>query len=388
MAHRICLNMLLIVASLPATPALWFQKGGPTQQAHSLIEAFAAADDKGLDPEDYHASEWIGVNVAKQNDDALNRAFTADAERYAGDRRFGRMPVRTPQMNAEIGKIVCALAISADPGELLNNLDPRFPAYRRTLKALNQYRRLAQANAPDAEARLRLFGDLQGNVQLTDAIRHFQLRHGLAITGTMDRPTLLALNVPVTHRVRQLELTLERWRWAPRSFSYPPIVVNIPEFELHALDEHNRTALQMKVVVGRALGRRTPLFEAEMQYVIFNLWWEVPPSIARRELAPQFARSADALRKEDYEVVRRDGSLVSREAMSPDVLQGIRSGEYRVRQAPGAKNALGSVKFIFPNPHNVYLHGTPATELFSRTRRDFSHGCIRENAETIEARHL
>jgi murein L,D-transpeptidase YcbB/YkuD len=114
-----------------------------------------------------------------------------------------------------------------------------------------------------------------------------------------------------------------------------------------------------------------------MRYVIFNPWWEVPPSIASRELAPQFARSADALRRNNYEVVRRDGSLVTHETISPDVLRGIRYGEYRVRQAPGAKNALGSVKFIFPNTHNVYLHGTPATELFSRTRRDFSHGCIR-----------
>ncbi len=379
--------VLIVVPALPAKPAVWFQNGVASRQTRSLIEAFANAADKGLDREDYHASHWIApvAGATKQNDDALNRAFTADAERYTGDLRYGRIPARTSQMCAEIEGIVSALAISGDARGLLNSLDPPFPAYRRTVKALEQYRRLAQADdgqrifgsTQEVERRLRFFGDLQEGGQLTGAIRCFQARHGLAITGAVDRATVVAMNVPVAHRVRQIELTLERWRWAPRSFSYPPIIVNIPEFELRALDEQNRTALHMKVVVGRALGHRTPVFEAEMQYVIFNPWWEVPPSIARRELAPQFARSADGLRKNSYEVVRRDGSLVTRQSVSADVLQGIRSGEYRIRQAPGAKNALGSVKFIFPNAHNVYLHGTPATELFARTRRDFSHGCIR-----------
>ncbi len=404
MPYWISISIRLVLVLLAVLPApgrrdVWFKNGQPTRQARSLIEAFATAADAGLDPEDYHASNWTAPTIAvnRQNDDVLNRAFTADAQRLIGDLRYGRIPARTLAMCANVERILSALAISADPRSLLNSLDPPFPAYRRTLNALEQYRCLAQADGGQkipmpprsihegdewsglqgVRRRLRLLGDLPETGQLTDAIRCFQARHGLAITGAVDRATVLAMNAPVAHRIRQIELTLERWRWAPRSFSYPPIVVNIPEFELRGLDEHNRTALQMKVVVGRALGHRTPVFEAEMQYVIFNPWWEVPPSIARRELAPQFARSADALRRNNYEVVRRDGSLVTRQSISPNVLEGIRSGEYRVRQAPGARNALGAVKFIFPNAHNVYLHGTPATELFSRTRRDFSHGCIR-----------
>ena len=398
----ISLRFALVLMAVPASPARsaeWFQNTQPSKQVRRLIEVFASAADNGLDPEDYHASEWIArtMRATRQEDDALNRTFTSDAERYTGDLRFGRIPARTPEICAEIEKIVSALAISADPRVVLNGLDPPFPAYRRTLKVLEQYRRLARAGDgqpipppagsrregdhwsgfQEVERRLRFFGDLPEGGELTDAVRRFQMRHGLATTGAIDRATVLAMNVPVAYRIRQIELTLERWRWAPRSFSYPPIVVNIPQFELRAFDEVNRTALRMKVVVGRALGHRTPVFQAEMKYVIFNPWWEVPPSIAKRELAPQFGRSAGELRKDNYEVVRRDGSLVTREAVPTDVLERIRSGEFRVRQAPGARNALGSVKFIFPNSHNVYLHGTPTTELFSRTRRDFSHGCIR-----------
>src|SRR5579884_3341829 len=378
MPYWISISIRLVLVLLAVLPApgrrdVWFKNGQPTRQARSLIEAFATAADAGLDPEDYHASNWTAPTIAvnRQNDDVLNRAFTADAQRLIGDLRYGRIPARTLAMCANVERILSALAISADPRSLLNSLDPPFPAYRRTLNALEQYRCLAQADGGQkipmpprsihegdewsglqgVRRRLRLLGDLPETGQLTDAIRCFQARHGLAITGAVDRATVLAMNAPVAHRIRQIEL--------------------------RGLDEHNRTALQMKVVVGRALGHRTPVFEAEMQYVIFNPWWEVPPSIARRELAPQFARSADALRRNNYEVVRRDGSLVTRQSISPNVLEGIRSGEYRVRQAPGARNALGAVKFIFPNAHNVYLHGTPATELFSRTRRDFSHGCIR-----------
>jgi murein L,D-transpeptidase YcbB/YkuD len=297
MPYRISISVRLALVLLAVLPAsnrrdIWFQNGQPTRGARSLIEAFATAADAGLDPEDYHASNWRAPKMAArgQNDDVVNEAFTADAQRYIGDLRFGRIPARTSEMCAEIEKIVSALAISADPRSLLNSLDPPFPAFRRSLKVLEQYRRLAQADdgqkipAPSrpvregdewsafeaVRRRLRLLGDLADGGQLTDAIRCFQARHGLAITGAVDRATVLALNVPIAHRIRQIELTLERWRWAHRSFPHPPIVVNIPEFELRALDEHNRPALQMKVVVGRALGDRTPVFEAEMRYVIFN----------------------------------------------------------------------------------------------------------------------
>src|SRR5581483_9566173 len=279
----ISVRLALVLLAVPPAPTrrdVWFQNGQPKSETRSLIEAFATAADAGLDPEDYHASNWTApiIPVNRQNDDVLNRAFTADAQRYIGDLRFGRIPARTPEMCADIDKIVSALAMSADPRSLLNSLDPPFPAFRRSLKVLEQYRRLAQTDdgqkipvppRPVREgyewsgfagvrSRLRLLGDLPEGGQLTEAIRCFQARHGLAITGAIDRATVLAINVPVAHRVRQIELTLERWRWAHRSLPYPPIVVNIPEFELRALDENNRTALQMKVVVGRALGHRTP----------------------------------------------------------------------------------------------------------------------------------
>jgi murein L,D-transpeptidase YcbB/YkuD len=224
---------LVLLAVLPASTRrdIWFQNGQPTRGAQSLIEAFTTGADAGLDPEDYHASNWTTPKIAirRQNDDVLNEAFTADAQRYIGDLRFGRIPARTSEMRAEIDKIVSALTISADPQSLLNSLDPPFPAFRRSLKVLEQYRRLAQTDGgqkipvpsrPVREGdewsgfdgvrrRLRLLGDLPEAGQLTDAIRCFQSRHGLAMTGAVDRATVLAMNVPVAHRVRQIELTLE-----------------------------------------------------------------------------------------------------------------------------------------------------------------------------------
>jgi len=133
----------------------------------------------------------------------------------------------------------------------------------------------------------------------------------------------------------------------------------------------------MKVVVGKAYGHQTPAFAAEMTYLIFHPYWDVPSSIARRELIPKFARDPEFLRENHYEIVGLDGEVVTRNNASASILDAVRAGRYRVRQMPGPDNALGGVKFMFPNEHNVYLHGTPAMELFSKTRRDFSHGCIR-----------
>jgi murein L,D-transpeptidase YcbB/YkuD len=215
---------------------------------------------------------------------------------------------------------------------------------------------------------LRRLGDLPGNAVISEAtysgalvegVKHFQARHGLDSDGVLGSATLRALNVPLSQRARQIELTLERWRWLPHSFARPPIIVNIPEFELRALDESGRAALRMKVVVGKAYGHQTPVFSAEMTYLIFRPYWDVPESIARKELLPKAAADPEYFVKNHYETVP------------------TASGGSRVRQAPGPDNALGGVKFLFPNEYNVYLHGTPAVELFSKSRRDFSHGCIR-----------
>ena len=215
------------------------------------------------------------------------------------------------------------------------------------------------------------------SASLVDAVKRFQVRHGLDPDGRLGTGTLTELNTPLTDRIRQLQLTLERWRWVPHNFSRPPIVVNIPEFELRALDASYRTEIEMKVVVGKAYHHQTPVFAANMKQVIFRPYWNVPVSIQRAELVPKLDRDSSYLMKNRYEVVTPQGKVVTNGIVDAPTLAQLRSGNLRIRQTPGPENALGLVAFMFPNEYDVYLHGTPAMELFAKSRRDFSHGCIR-----------
>jgi L,D-transpeptidase YcbB len=236
--------------------------------------------------------------------------------------------------------------------------------------------------------RLQFLGDLPGSFvlpqgstvyseEIVQAVKAFQLRHGLEAEGKLGQQTIDALNRPVSERVEQLRLALERWRWAPHVFSQPPVVVNIPEFVLRAYDGPGKVGLTMPVVVGRAMRTQTPVMEEDMKYVVFWPYWNVPPSILRGEIIPKIVKDPAYLQKNGYEVATYQGKVVTDGVVSDDVLAQLRAGKLMVRQKPGPKNALGLIKFIFPNDNNVYLHSTPAQSLFSRSRRDFSHGCIR-----------
>ena len=174
-----------------------------------------------------------------------------------------------------------------------------------------------------------------------------------------------------------MQLTLERWRWLPIGLHAAPIVANIPEFRLRAYDENFKVALTMNVVVGKAYNHNTPVFEDNMQYVIFRPYWSVPYSIAKAEFIPKIVRDPDYLEKKGFSVVDSRQQVVTSGIVSADVLQQLRAGKLFIRQNPGPKNSLGLVKFIFPNDYNVYMHDTPDQVFFSKTRRDFSHGCIR-----------
>jgi murein L,D-transpeptidase YcbB/YkuD len=235
---------------------------------------------------------------------------------------------------------------------------------------------------------LKLVGDLPADATLpadpqlydgamVDAVKSFQRRHGLQDDGRLGAETLKQLNVPLSDRVHQLQLTLERWRWLPAEFSAPPIIVNIPDFQLRALDETNKISLNMRVVVGKAMRTQTPVFSRDMTYVVLRPYWNVPPSILRGEIVPAIQRDRNYIANKRYEVTTHDGNVVTDGPISDEVLSQLKAGKLAVRQKPGPANALGLVKLMFPNEFNVYLHSTPAPELFSRTRRDFSHGCIR-----------
>jgi L,D-transpeptidase YcbB len=201
--------------------------------------------------------------------------------------------------------------------------------------------------------------------------------NGLQPDGVLGKNTVAQLNVPLSQRVKQLQFTLERYRWIQPNFPQPPIIVNIPEFELVTMRRQPAPFLSMRVVVGKAYGHQTPVFTDYMRYVIFRPYWNVPMSIQFAELIPKIRRDRDYLVEHDFEVTTSSGTVVTDGTVSDDVLSQLRSGSLTIRQKPGPKNALGLVKFIFPNHYNVYLHSTPAPELFLKARRDFSHGCIR-----------
>ena len=402
----------------------WTRNGQPTLQAQAMIGALRSADTKGLDPEDYDGSRWpIRLStlhqpgISERDLARFDLALTISVMRYVSDLHTGRVNPKlfhfgfdVAHESYDLADLVRERLINAkDIQTALESVDPPFEGYRRTQRALERYIGLSQniddeplpplakpldpggfyAGIPKLTRLLYLFGDLPANAappaksdayeaRIVDAVKRFQIRHGLDPDGRIGARTLRQLNMPLARRVLQLRLTLERWRWVPHEFSRPPIVVNIPEFKLRALDQSYITGLDMKVVVGKAYRHRTPVFAGELKYVIFRPYWNVPLSIARAEVLPVIARSrllegAYA----DFQIITPEAAVVTERPLSNQTLARLRSGKLWIRQLPGPKNALGLVKFIFPNDNNVYLHDTPSQQLFSKPRRDFSHGCIR-----------
>ena len=213
---------------------------------------------------------------------------------------------------------------------------------------------------------------------LAAALRRFQSRHGLAEDGLYGPATRSALQVTPAQRARQVELALERLRWTPLLQAARMVVVNIPEFRLRAyevVDGRIEVRHDMRVVVGGAMRHQTPLFDEDMRTIEFGPYWNVPPSIARQELVPRLRRDPAYFAREELEFVGPGGAV--EQVVTPERLQSVLAGTWRLRQRPGARNALGGIKFVFPNHNAIYLHHTPATGLFAQARRDFSHGCIR-----------
>jgi murein L,D-transpeptidase YcbB/YkuD len=211
-------------------------------------------------------------------------------------------------------------------------------------------------------------------------VRQFQARNGLTDDGVLGRGTITALNVPLRVRVRQLELTLERLRWLPDFGPGPIIAVNLPTFRLWAFQLGLPDApppVEMRVIVGTALKTETPLFVGTMRYVEFNPYWNVPKSIEKAEIIPKLKAKPNYLVANQMELVPLSGGGEPIQTVDAATMQALQDGKFRVRQRPGPSNALGAVKFAMPNPDNIYLHSTSARELFKKTRRDLSHGCIR-----------
>ena len=194
------------------------------------------------------------------------------------------------------------------------------------------------------------------NNALIDAVKNAKISFGLQTNGIIDKALIKQLNIPVADRIKQMLINLERMKWMPEvSSNY--LFANIPEYRLHVM-ENGEEVMGMNVIVGKA-ANRTVIFSDELKYVVFSPYWNVPRSIVRNEIYPAMKRSSSYLRRKNMEVT------------------GYSNGLPIIRQKPGNSNALGHVKFIFPNSYNIYFHDTPSRGLFSRQQRAFSHGCIR-----------
>ena len=195
----------------------------------------------------------------------------------------------------------------------------------------------------------------------------------------------------MARRVRQIELTLERWRWLP-AFTVPPIIVNIPEFRLFAFNttaDRVASILQMPVIVGQTYpSKRTPIFVGNLKYVVFRPYWDVPRSITLHEILPALHSHPDYLQRNNFEIVRGEGDDSPIVKPSPETFEELAAGQPRVRQRQGVDNAVGLIKFLFPNSHNVYMHSPPAHQLFLASKRAFSHGCIRVSDPVALARYV
>lgn len=426
-------------SSLPAAPAVaelpsWFVNNRPGPEVELALQTLGNAASQGLDPEDYQAAELTAAfNRAQQGSmDAgevarLDEALNAALVRYLDHLHNGRL---SPEVLKHRFKAPAVSHFDArgyftqarQGGRLAQALEqaqPQTPMYAAVRQFMNAYQGLGQhpawgtalpalpgrslkpgqtyAGLETVAARLVALGDLaptqhpgtlyQG--EIVAAVQRFQQRHGLDPDGVIGPATIEQLNVSPAQRVEQMAITLERLRWTPLQYGSRMIVVNIPEFILRAYEfNHGKLdlSLEMRVVVGRALDTRTPIFLEEMRSIEFSPYWNVPSSIARGETLPKFRRDPGYFERQGYEFVRRDGSVST--VLTDEAIAAVQRGEWRVRQRPGPRNAMGDIKFILPNDQNIFLHHTSTPHLFSRVRRDFSHGCIRIEAPVALAQFV
>ncbi len=351
-------------------------------------------------------------------------AMTISAMRYLEDLHVGRInpqalnfDIDVPQKRAafDVATLLNDHVVDAEEvPQVAESVEPQSPIYKETEQALAAYRVLAMeqsatpwpplpalpsgskpvgvgggyAAVPQLWTRLQFEGDAPAQAagdaatkipqsytgEVAAAVKRYQERHGLQDDGKLGQATIDSLNVPMSVRVQELDDSLERWRWMPDNYIEPRVLANLPEFMLRAYEADHTLAFTMKVVDGEAKGNHdTPMFVRLMRYVVFRPYWNLPPSIIKKEIVPHLQKSGlGYLAANDYQVYKNDGTVVTNFTVHD--LEHLR---YNVRQMPGPKNSLGLVKFLFPNTYDVYMHSTPELYLFGLSRRDRSHGCVR-----------
>lgn len=388
-------------------------------QVGELLELVLASRDDGLKPDDYHAEQIgyayreisRGVTPTPRQVAALELLLSDSLLRLGFHELYGRVDPSSldPRWNFNSRPIgpdpLQTLQNAIDSPsltEFANKLFARGPLYLQLRAALKEYRQIKAdggwpiiPDGPTLKAgmsdervatiakRLAITGDITdgatgaGNVYADDlarGVRFFQERHGLENDGAIGPATLEALNAPVDTRIDQLRINLERARWVLSGIENDFIVVNIAGFRAYLLND-GKVIWKTKVQVGKTF-HQTPVFRDEMTYVVMNPTWTVPYSIASKEMLPRIQRDPDYFKTRTFDVRNRAGENIDPQTIDWSKYS-RRNLPYTFVQRPGPRNALGRIKFIFPNQYSVYLHDTPSKTLFGRSERAFSHGCIR-----------
>lgn len=419
----------------------WVTADGPKQKAYALLSVFQKADEEGLDPAWYQTAEIEQLLSGNRETERLARLdvlLTLALCAYVRDMREGRaaacltVPMQAAAVRSQeedVPQLIRDGLATPDLTQFLAFQAPQHAAYQSLKKLLAAYRRIEKAGGwprvPDGKKlqpgmaderldllaqRLLITGDLaalpppvaaEPQLQLFEepylpaaapqsrprprmyddalvkAVKHFQLRCSLEPDGIIGKITLEALNIPAQDIVRKIIVNLERWRWLPHQLDGHRILVNIPDFTLTGMNDE-QTEITMPVIVGQ-VDNKTPVFSHAMSYIEINPYWNVPPSIARKEIVGKMQKDPSYLQKEHIRIFAGwDGNAPEIHPAGID-WHAIGGGisRYRLRQDPGPANALGTIKFVFPNSNNIYLHDTPGHSLFNRAKRSFSHGCIR-----------
>jgi L,D-transpeptidase YcbB len=396
----------------PANPPIWVEGYKLTVAAAELLEALTRAQEDGLDPDDYLTRVILDADHLSDDADAagyelaMSQAFLS----FARDLHSGVTSPNVSASNIVIPRkpvdAVVWLSLVRDQGveAALDKLRPNHPQYFQLREMLKGYRALAAKGgwpAIDtgptlkpgmkdprvaqmrANLKARGYSGIDGadptqyDANIAAAVAHFQKRHGLDDDGVAGAKTITAMNVSADQRVRQIIVNLERWRWLPEELGSRHVFVNQAGFEMFLVDK-GKVVDRHKVIVGKPF-HQTPMFSDKLAYAEFNPTWTVTPAIAVAEFLPKLRKDPGYLARNDYVLYGSWGAgapvvdpwSVDWNAVSP------KKFPYRIVQNPGPKNALGVVKFMFPNKFNIYLHDTPSRQLFAQTGRAFSHGCIR-----------